>query len=294
MSERLTRREQNILARLYQIRDLVRSGITEHVGKTYRGADGKIAGRHKGGFGKQFPEIARAGLTPGQAADAIDRGRGPRFKRLIAAIAQHEFPERKQRGPGKPQVPPHAGTRACSACGVDHSKDKHRFHGEGAYYRTHATARELAEERAAMRENPKLSKTARWILDHPTPHGTVKAPNMRKASRDAMRELVRNGYVVLEQRSGRYGYWPVKRKNPSRKKSIPLVVIYGRVLSIAAQKTQKHVCDEECKDFKHSYQHDFRKGSASMYGLPEGSVLVLPNGTQIRLHSRSLLIASKL
>lgn len=225
----MTRREQNIWARLHQIRELVRSGITEMTGKTYRGADGKIAGRFKGGFTKQFPEIDRAGLTPGQAAAAVERGKGPRFVRLVREIAK-DFPDRKKRGPGKPQVEPHAGSKACEACGVEHSKDKHRFHGEGSFYRTHISA----GERAAMRQNP------------------------------------------------------------SRKKARALVTIYGRVLSIAAQKTQKHVCDAECKEYVHKYQHDFRKNSAAMYGLPEGSTLVLPDGTQIRLHDRTLLISTRL
>jgi len=61
--------------------------------------------------------------------------------------------------------------------------------------------------------------------------------------------------------------YPVR--NPHKK----LVLIYGRVLSIDAQKTQPHRCDSECVDFQHKYRHVFKKG-AKMYGLPNGDILI--------------------
>ena len=59
----------------------------------------------------------------------------------------------------------------------------------------------------------------------------------------------------------------------TRKNSVQPVVIYGKVLRIEAQKTQKHVCDDECKKFKHRYYHEFKIGPV-MYGLPDGSLLI--------------------
>ncbi len=53
----------------------------------------------------------------------------------------------------------------------------------------------------------------------------------------------------------------------------PLKVIYGQVLRIEAKKTQKHVCDADCRRCDHSYVHDFKPG-AVMYGLPNGDILI--------------------
>lgn len=77
---------------------------------------------------------------------------------------------------------------------------------------------------------------------------------------------------------GGYYYVMKKRKNnPVRKHKTHkkgLVRIYGRVISIEAQKTGPHGnCDAECKRFNHEYTHGFKRG-AIMYGLPDGSILI--------------------
>lgn len=51
------------------------------------------------------------------------------------------------------------------------------------------------------------------------------------------------------------------------------VKIYGKLLRIEAQKTQKHICDAECKRVNHCYYHDFKAG-ASIYGMPDGSLVI--------------------
>lgn len=201
----ISKAEQMVRSRMMEIRDLVRSGATEMVGKSYRGASGKIEGRHKGGFTKMFPELNRAGLTPGEAAKAVALGKGKRYARLHKAIADTlgvTIRSPRKRGPLK--VVPHAGIQSCRHCRQLHTTSEHRFHGPGAFHRTHAFA-----------FNPKKMK-----------------------------------------------------KNPTS-----AVVIYGKVLRIEAQKTQKHRCDDECAKFKHRYYHDFKKGPI-MYGLPDGSLLI--------------------
>lgn len=57
------------------------------------------------------------------------------------------------------------------------------------------------------------------------------------------------------------------QKNPKR------VLIYGNVQTIYAQKTQSHICDDECKKHGHRYFHDFHS-KPKMYGLPNGDLLI--------------------
>lgn len=57
------------------------------------------------------------------------------------------------------------------------------------------------------------------------------------------------------------------QKNPKR------VLIYGNVQTIYAQKTQAHICDDECKKHGHRYFHDFHS-KPKMYGLPNGDLLI--------------------
>lgn len=69
-----------------------------------------------------------------------------------------------------------------------------------------------------------------------------------------------------------WGFNPPARRKKSLS-GVKRTVIYGRVLRIEAKKTQKHICDDECKKFNHSYFHDFKPG-AVMYGLPNGDILI--------------------
>src|SRR5437667_197141 len=115
----MSRLDEATDARLYEIRDLVRSGATEMVGRTYReyeheesGERGKVAGRFKGGFGIVFPELKRSGHTPGEAAKAIERGRGKVYNRIRKAV-RSELRQYIPRGPRKryperPVIPAHS------------------------------------------------------------------------------------------------------------------------------------------------------------------------------------------
>lgn len=62
--------------------------------------------------------------------------------------------------------------------------------------------------------------------------------------------------------------------NPKRSQANPKpVLIYGKVQRIEAVKTQKHICDAECKAHGHRYFHEF-SSNPKMYGLPDGSLLI--------------------
>jgi hypothetical protein len=72
-----------------------------------------------------------------------------------------------------------------------------------------------------------------------------------------------------------------------------LVLIYGRVLSIQAQKVGPHRhCDAECKRANHKYVHDFKPG-AKLLGVPDGSFLMLKDGTTIRLTDGTMVVSDK-
>lgn len=136
-----SRLNQSVDARLQEIREFVRSGATEMVGKTKRGASGKVEGRYKGGATIMFPELAVM-RSPGEAAKAIGRGKGKVYNRLrrevIRQLAPH-FPKQRIRAPEKPSVSPHPKlTRKCKLCKVAHGKGQHRFHGQGSFHSTHA------------------------------------------------------------------------------------------------------------------------------------------------------------
>lgn len=51
------------------------------------------------------------------------------------------------------------------------------------------------------------------------------------------------------------------------------VLIYGNVTRVYAQKTQDHICDDDCKKHGHRYYHEF-SSKPKMYGLPNGDLLI--------------------
>lgn len=136
--------EQVTEERLLAFRDLARSGITELTGQAIRSEGygaGEFVGRHKG-LKSAFPrDFNRVPDSPKQIADAIDKGAGKAYDRVYAAVlkeAEREGYQRaRKRSPGKPTVPPHSGRPYCVHCGVMHAKGQHRFHGKGAYHKTH-------------------------------------------------------------------------------------------------------------------------------------------------------------
>src|SRR5262245_54351210 len=65
-------------------------------------------------------------------------------------------------------------------------------------------------------------------------------------------------------------------RNPEKK----LVMIYGNVLRVEAQKTQPHRCDSKCMEFRHKYYHRYR-GHMKMYGVPASGYYLLRTGDVI-------------
>jgi hypothetical protein len=101
----------------------------------------------------------------------------------------------------------------------------------------------------------------------------------RSLDRARRREREIQGAFIHRKRGVYYVMAPKRqvRPNPVRLRSRnALVPIYGRVLSIQAQKIGPHKhCDAACKRAGHRYTHSFRKGSrAVMYGAPDGSLII--------------------
>lgn len=230
--------EQATDARLQELRDVARSGVTERTGKAARlrsGSGDEERGRRVRGM--RSSELSRLPLsdTPKKIAASITRGKGKVYRRIRQAVRlemSKYFPEARKRSPGRPVIPAHKRmTKACKACGVAHSKSEHRFHGPGSFHRTHL------------------------FSFNPNMHG--KTVILR---RKRVRPAVGGKHRVFGRRV---------RKNPP---DAP-VKIYGRLLRIEAQKTQAHQCDPKCAAVNHRYFHDFKPG-AQIFGLPNGDLWI--------------------
>jgi hypothetical protein len=227
------RLDQSTDARLAEIKDVIRSGVTELTGKAAwigSAEHGERGRRIRGGMKIAFPELRYLKQQPGVIAKAIERGKGKVYRQVRGVVrremSQH-IPDTKPRIE-KPTVPAHPKlTGKCETCGRMHGKGEHRFHGKGAFHKTHLFSFN---------------------------------PNMKT-------KHLRNPRGLTE--------------------------IYGRVLTIDAQKTQVHRCDPGCARASHKYTHDFTSRNAHEYGLPAGSVIVTPDGYQYVVPERSLLISTK-
>jgi hypothetical protein len=154
--------EQATQARLMEIRAIAETGQTHRTGKTHRvkhESGEETRSRRFGGMSSSYPELSRAGVSPSVAAKAIARGKGKVYNRLkLATERQLEpyFKRARKRYPEKPTVAAHPRkTAKCKSCGVAHGKGVHRFHGEGAFHRTHMFAFNPGQtRRGRMRRNP--------------------------------------------------------------------------------------------------------------------------------------------
>src|SRR5215470_5902727 len=136
----MSRLEESTEARLAEIADVFQSGQTEMTGRVKRLDTGEIVGRFGGGSKLMYPELRHFPEPPGVIAQAIRRRSGRLYEYLHAAVRDYlsEFVKERKKRIERPTVPPHpAYSKRCKVCGEYHGKSAHRFHGEGAYLKTH-------------------------------------------------------------------------------------------------------------------------------------------------------------
>jgi hypothetical protein len=185
-------------------------------------------------------------------------------------MVKRGYPPVRKRYAGKPTVPPHAGSRRCKVCAGLHTTNMHRFHGKGSFHRTHLFG-----------FNPAIPEGGAFYFFGSFTSKIAAAKKERK-----------HPGSFVHFKNGRYYVLKPKRKgNPSDSKR--LVRIYGRVLSIQAQKTGFHRhCDAECKRVHHKYVHDFKPGF-KLLGIPDKAALVLADGQVIHLSDGSMLVSDR-
>lgn len=255
--------EQATDQRLSLFLDLARSGVTEMTGKGRREfgqGEGEFVGRY-GGLKPMFPELNGLKEGPAVIAAAIERGEGKLYNRVRANVKREMyrqgFEEPKKRTRGKTVVEPHAGRIYCRHCAEFHSKGEHRFHGEGAFHKTH-----LFAFNPPMSDPRKVFSTLMQLARKRTLSPAEKEQLLiaRQKLRMAKKSVMRNKGRQLARRK--------PKRNPE--KGTP---IYGHVLDITCRRVGPHRCDAACKRVNHTYRHEF-KSRPSIYGLPDGSLLI--------------------
>lgn len=129
-------------ARLHEIVSAGDSSDWEIVGRSVGERDqvtGRIeerARRIRGGWFDLFPELSDG---PKASSSAIRKGKGKIYRRIVGQVTDYmrQFvPRERKKKP--PSVPGHGSlTQKCKLCHVPHSKKQHRFHGRGAFHKTH-------------------------------------------------------------------------------------------------------------------------------------------------------------
>lgn len=143
-----------------------------------------------------------------------------------------------------------------------HSKERHRryvMYLRGRYGLKRAEAEQWAQD---------IYKEQKELLRRKNPPS--KYPSCKVCGKPT--KQIRYG-IRCHEMCKRFLRLPVSGKLLFPQRNPPLTRIYGKVLRVEAQKTGKHVCDSGCKKAGHRYFHVF-KVSPSMYGLPDGSLLI--------------------
>jgi hypothetical protein len=140
--------EQATSARLSEIRDILRSGAGEYAGKAMREdgegqeGQGRVIGRHRG-YSSMYPELQKYAYPRSTILRALEKKSGKVYDNLYRAskdvMEYHGYMGRRQRARGPLTEAPHSSRRPtrCKHCYEMHTKGEHRFHGAGAYHKTH-------------------------------------------------------------------------------------------------------------------------------------------------------------
>ncbi len=131
--------------------------------------------------------------------------------------------------------------------------------GKGKAYRSVYTVVEAAMAKAGYKNKRKSSPGRQSVNAHSGRKSCTHCGELHTTSEHRF-----HGSGSFH-RTHAWGFNPPAGRSP--------VMIYGRVLLIQAQKTQRHVCDAECKKCEHCYVHEFQPGAA-MWGLPNGDILI--------------------
>lgn len=276
--------------------------VRKKTGRVYYSRSGRGIIRRRGMDLDDMRHVAiEEGFLPPDAGvndllDALaDESRGrihrSRFEDIELPERQYEEPAKKKRREERPTVSAHpALTKKCKRCGVPHGKGAHRFHGRGAWLRTHLFPFKI---------NPGVSMTIEKARQYVTfytgliRHGMQLARQEKEIliqARQLMRRARRPGInprgkpkrrtrAEIEKRFRRmYADWkkPGGIRGPKKNCNPRGVVVYHRLLKIEARKGPGHRCDHACRRANHSYFHDFSAG-AVVYGMPDGSLVIRNN-----------------
>lgn len=248
-------------------------------------SEGEFIGRF-GGMKPAFPELAHVKETPKQIGEAIDRGKGPAYQRVYEAVRDHMqrlgYRSRGTWHRSKPTVAPHEGRSFCVRCREYHTKGQHRFHGPGAFHKTHlfsfnpmsvSQARTVFANlmrRARTQELTAYQKKELSVARQILRYQRRPAMNPKKLTRKKARQMLhlREYSSKKQQRflGARASGYP--RRNPGGKAKI-----YGQLLEMRMKRTGPHRCDAKCKAAGHRYKHRFTS-KPTVYGLPNGSILI--------------------
>lgn len=281
--------EQAIERRLSEIHDVARSGATELTGKGRREGgigEGEFIGRF-GGMKPAFPELLHVKETPKQIGEAIERGKGRAYQRVYEAV--RDYMQRlgyRSRGTwhrSKPTIGPHEGRAYCVRCREYHTKGEHRFHGPGAFHKTHlfsfnpmsipqartvfANLMRRARTHGLTAYQKKELSIARQVLR--TQRRPAMNPKKKLTRKKARLMLHEHEYRSKRQQKflgARASGYPLK--NPGGKAKI-----YGQLLEMRMKRTGPHRCDKRCAKAGHRYKHVF-KSKPTVYGLANGSILI--------------------
>jgi hypothetical protein len=209
--------------------------------------EGEFVGRF-GGMKPAFPELNRISDSPSVIASAIEKGKGKTFERVYFVV--RDAMEREgYRPPREKQKCPYCGDMY-GAFDMAHHIEWHKKRGD--------------KPKGRIDPHPGRSYCKHCREEH----------TKGQHSSHGAGSFHRTHLFSFNPRGTRR---KIHKRNPSSLSRKKVVKVYGRVLSIEAQKDGPHHCDKECRLANHKYVHDF-EGRPEMFGLRPGDTFVVPAG----------------